>query len=283
MKVKWLKGKLKEVELEMEEYICEPEQGEILGETEDENLKIETSSEAKGSHGFKTNNLYMYAGETCKEGQLYDIVIKEEEDKQNPNSVLEEDEIDRSHMQLEEYVKQPSEGLEEIEEETIKEFLNHMNNLEQQGDMMVEPSSETIGSYIFKTNSLCMMVDIAGEKQPFEDIFRGDEDLEAKGDKENFSEEEEIDYIQKEKSMDESIEAVIEENDNTDDGTKITMGEQLQRDSKAKCTEKEETMLAENIVKDQKFTMMTSIVEIAMKVVEIVNEEEELLLKYVKE
>ena len=89
MQVKWLKRKLKEVELEMEEYICEPEQGEILGETKDENLKIETSSEAKWSHGFKTDNLCMYASETCKEGQLANIVIKEEEDKHNPNSVLE--------------------------------------------------------------------------------------------------------------------------------------------------------------------------------------------------
>ena len=83
-------------------------------------------------------------------------------------------------------IKQLSEELEEIEEKTIKEFLNHMNDLEQQGDMMVEPSSETTGSYVFKTDSLCMMVDIAGEKQPFEDIFRVDEDLEVKGDKENF-------------------------------------------------------------------------------------------------
>jgi len=30
------------------------------------------------------------------------------------------------------------------------------------------------------------MADIAGEKQRFEDIFRGDEDLEIKSDKENF-------------------------------------------------------------------------------------------------
>ena len=55
---------------------------------------------------------------------------------------------------------------------------------------MVEPSSETTESYIFKTDSLCMMEDIAREKKPFEDIFRGYEDIEAKGDKENFSEEE---------------------------------------------------------------------------------------------
>jgi len=36
MQVKWLKEKLKEVELEMEESICEPKQGEFLGESEDE-------------------------------------------------------------------------------------------------------------------------------------------------------------------------------------------------------------------------------------------------------
>ena len=33
--VKWQKEKLKEVELEMEESICEPEQGQILRESED--------------------------------------------------------------------------------------------------------------------------------------------------------------------------------------------------------------------------------------------------------
>ena len=101
-------------------------------------------------------------------------------------------------------------NFEEIEEETTEEFPSQKENLEQQGDMMTEASSEIIVSYVFKTDSLCMMAGIAGEKQPFEDIFRVDEDLEVKGDKENFSEEEEFDCIQKKKSMDESIEAVIE-------------------------------------------------------------------------
>ena len=62
--MKWLMGKLKEVELEMEESICELEQGEILGESEDEDLKPETSSKAKGTHGFKSDILCMFAGET---------------------------------------------------------------------------------------------------------------------------------------------------------------------------------------------------------------------------
>ena len=181
--LKWLREKLKGVELEMEEPICEPEQGEILGESEDEDLKIETSSEAKGSHGFKSGNLCMFIGETCKKGQFADIVIKEKEDKQNLNFVLEEDEIDMSHIKLEKDIKQPSEGLEEIEEETIEEFLNHMKDLEQQGDMMDEESSNTIGSYGFENDGLCMMAGIVGEKQPIEDIFKGDEDLEVKCDK----------------------------------------------------------------------------------------------------
>jgi len=68
--------------------------------------------------------------------------------------------------------------------------------------MMVEESSETTRSYVLKTNSLRMMGGIAGEKQPFEDIFKVYEDLDVKGDKENFSEEEEFDCIQKKKSMD---------------------------------------------------------------------------------
>ena len=38
-----------------------------------------------------------------------------------------------------------------------------------------------------------MMASIVGVKQPFEDIFRVYEDLEVEGDKENFSEEEDID------------------------------------------------------------------------------------------
>lgn len=103
--------KLMEDELEMEESIFEPEQGEILQESEDytgdkewrssedlvyywdspkkyeemltegeflsedEDLKTKTSSEAKGSHGFKSDNLCMFAGETG-ERQFANIVIK---------------------------------------------------------------------------------------------------------------------------------------------------------------------------------------------------------------
>ena len=156
--VRWLRGKLKEAELEMEEYICEPELGEILRESEDEDLKNETSSETKRSNDFKSDNLCMFVGETC-EGKFVDIVIKEKEDKKNLNPILEEDEIGRSHMQLEKDIKQPSEGLEEIEEKTIEELLNHMKDLEQQGYMIAETSSGTTRSYVFKTKSLSVDVE----------------------------------------------------------------------------------------------------------------------------
>ena len=49
--------KISSEEVEMEEYICEPEQGEFLGDSEDEDLKTETSSKTKGSYDFKSDNL----------------------------------------------------------------------------------------------------------------------------------------------------------------------------------------------------------------------------------
>ena len=67
---------------------------------------------------------------------------------------------------------------------------------------MTETSSETTRSYVFKTDNLCMITGIAGEKKLYEDVFRIDEDLEAKGDKENFSKEEEFDWLQQKESMD---------------------------------------------------------------------------------
>lgn len=100
--------KLKEAELEMEVSIFEPEQGEVLGEGEDEDLKTKTSSETKRQHDFKSYDLYMFAGETCEEGKFVYIVIKEEEDKKNINFILKEE--------VEKYIKQPSGGLEEVEE-----------------------------------------------------------------------------------------------------------------------------------------------------------------------
>ena len=101
-----------------------------------------------------------------------------------------------------------------------EDLMNHMKDLEQEGDVMTKASSETTRSYAFKTDSLCMIAGIAREKKPFEDVSRVDEDLEVKGDKENFLEEEEFDQMQQEESMDEllnerrqSFKAIIEMED----------------------------------------------------------------------
>jgi len=87
--VKWQVEELRGAELEMEESICGPKQGQVLGEYE--NLKTETSSETKRSHDFKSDDLCIVAGETHEEGQFSDIVIKKEEDRQNLNFALKEE------------------------------------------------------------------------------------------------------------------------------------------------------------------------------------------------
>ncbi len=60
---------------------------------------------------------------------------------------------------------------------------------------MIEASSETTQYYVVQADSLCMMAGIVGEKQPFEDVFIIDEDLDVKGDKENFLKVEEFDRL----------------------------------------------------------------------------------------
>lgn len=120
--------KLREAEFEMEVSICEREQGEVLGE--DEDLKAETSSKTKESHDFKSENLCMFAGETCEGGKLADIDIKKEEDRNNLNYVLKEE--------VEKDIKQSSKGLDEIEEKTIEVFLSYVKDLEQWEELVIE-------------------------------------------------------------------------------------------------------------------------------------------------
>jgi len=64
----------------------------------------------------------MFACETCKEGQFVDIVIKEEEDKQNLNYILEEDEIDRSHIQLGKISSNQVKGFRRLKRRLSKNF-----------------------------------------------------------------------------------------------------------------------------------------------------------------
>jgi len=63
------------------------------------------------------------------------------------------------------------ESNEEIEE------LNHINDLEQLEDLMVEASNETIRSCVFKTNNLCMVVGLEEDKQSFKAVKNMEEYL----------------------------------------------------------------------------------------------------------
>jgi len=71
--------------------------------------------------------------------------------------------------------------------------------------MMTEASSETTRSYVFKTDNLCMIAGIAGEKKLCKDVFRMDKYIEETSDKENFSEEEEFHWSQHKESKDEYV------------------------------------------------------------------------------
>lgn len=71
-----------------------------ISEYQEEKLKNKTSSETKMYYGVKFDNLCMFAGGTCEEGQFVDIVTKEEEDMKNLNSVLKGGEISRSHIKV---------------------------------------------------------------------------------------------------------------------------------------------------------------------------------------
>ena len=63
-----------------------------------EDLKTETSSRAKKSKCFETNTLCVFISTKIEEGQLSDVVIKNEGKGQNLNSVLGENGIVESHV-----------------------------------------------------------------------------------------------------------------------------------------------------------------------------------------
>ena len=50
--------------------------------------------------------------------------------------------------------------LEEAEERTIEETLKCIEDLEQQGDLMIKSSKETMRSYVFTTDKLCVNVGV---------------------------------------------------------------------------------------------------------------------------
>jgi hypothetical protein len=94
-KLKWHKLQKRKEQLRNAQWEDEMlKASEYLGE----DLKTETSSEAKRSQCFKSDILCMSAGTMNEGGQFVDVFIQKEEVKQNLNSVLEENETAGSHV-----------------------------------------------------------------------------------------------------------------------------------------------------------------------------------------
>ena len=64
-------------------------------------------------------------------------------------------------------IKKLFERLKEIEEKTIEEFLNYIENLEHQKDLVIKSSNETIRSYGFKNKKLFVNVYIVEGKPTY--------------------------------------------------------------------------------------------------------------------
>ena len=87
----------------------------------------------------------------------------------------------------------------------MENLLNHMKDLEQQEDLMAEASSETARYCVFKTDNLCMIVGIVGDRKTFEDVLRMDEDIEVRYDEEKLSDEEGFEWLQQKEFIDELL------------------------------------------------------------------------------
>lgn len=230
-KVKWLREKLKEVELEMEESICELEQGEILGEGEDyTEAKKWISSEdlmdywdSSKQHEemltedeelmykaikpcvFEPNSFGVLAGCIGEDRQSWEVVESMEEyltedeySEVKLNRALElkyEEQCvlgDKRYSRAAEYDEEDLSNEESIEllqqkelidkliiraltrqepflvkegDEVEPEELNHVEDSEQQGNVMTEEASKTARSYDFKINNLWMIVGTSNENE----------------------------------------------------------------------------------------------------------------------
>ena len=139
----------------------------------EKDLKTETSSETKGSNDLTYDDFCMFVGRTCGEGQTVDIVTKEENGTaryfENVHTQLGKSFVfqhignrgdltydDGQNLEIQQSIGQ----LEEIEERTIKEFLKCIEDLKHQEDLLIQSSNETMGSYGFKTNKICVNVGI---------------------------------------------------------------------------------------------------------------------------
>lgn len=197
-----------------------------------EDLKTGASREAKRSQCFLTDVVCMFAGE---ERQFSNIVMKEEEDRQKLNSVLKKNGTAESrasvHTQLREscsfqhaaraerkeslaYADGQEQGevegdskhsnamLEEAEKKSIESFLGPEKDLEQQEDLMIESSSETVGSCDFEIDNLNVFAGVAENNPSLGVLLKEVENCQAKYDEECLSDEDQDELLQQKKFID---------------------------------------------------------------------------------
>ena len=168
--VKWLRESLKEVELEMEECICEPKQGEILGESEDytkdkewrssedlmdywhsleqfEDMLTREADEAMKPCDFNSHSLCVFAGYIEDDGQSDETVT-------NRNEVLE--------------VKHYGESLLEEEGANLlqqKEFINEfLFGVRQSDEVDMDQKSNEIATVVFQEGKKMNLSDEIDER-----------------------------------------------------------------------------------------------------------------------
>ena len=78
---------------------------------------------------------------------------------------------------------------------SIEDLLNHMKDSEQQEDLMTEVSSETIRSYYFKYDNLCMITGFTGDRQSSKIVLNMEESCKVKYDDECLLDEERFELM----------------------------------------------------------------------------------------
>jgi len=106
------------------------------------------------------------------------------------------DDDGQNQEEVEKDIKKPSEGLGEIEENTIEIFLSHVKGLEQEEDLTIELSGEIMRSCSCKTDKLCVNIGIAEDKPSYGTILSEAKSFHAKYDDDCLSNEDQVELLQ---------------------------------------------------------------------------------------
>ena len=91
---------------------------------------------------------------------------------------------------------------EDTGKRSIEDILNHMKDLQQQEELQTEVSSETIRSYDFKSDNLCMIAGLTGDRQSSKTVLKMKESCEVKYDDECILDEERFELMQQKELID---------------------------------------------------------------------------------